>query len=178
MNYGAIELQFAEPFAEALVAIPAFRTWVLRQTKFEAFAEEARLLHKEMKAHRSATAKNWWRSHFTDECRCPGCKGQETDLLAIFEIPQGFRFALHVEVKQPKDRFKENGIQAASYPLRAHCWSTKGTLARGLPHSAATTALLFSETQRTRYGPHLRHFETLLTFEETDEQLQSLKQAS
>lgn len=53
MGYGAVELQFASPFAEALANDVAFRTWVLRQTKFAEFADEAKLLDSEMLKKRS-----------------------------------------------------------------------------------------------------------------------------
>ncbi|MGY4618570.1 hypothetical protein ACVWZ4_003797 [Bradyrhizobium sp. USDA 4472] len=164
MGYGAKELIFAEPFANALVDDPAFRTWVLQQTMFCAFAD-ARLLHREMQMQRNA--RYWWRSHFTEACRCEGCSGQETDLLAIFEAETGFRFALHIEVKHPGDRFKEGGRQAAAYPVRAQCWATDGhTPANVLRHSMATTALLCSQAKLAEYAAHVPHFATVLTFEE------------
>src|SRR5258706_14186578 len=53
MGYGAKELTYAEPFANALANDPAFRTWVLQQTMFSAFAD-ARLLHREMQMQRNA----------------------------------------------------------------------------------------------------------------------------
>lgn len=167
MSYGRKELLYAEPFAEALVNDLAFRSWVLRKTKFAEHADEARLLNREMKAQRSGTAKYWWRSHFTETCRCFGCRGQETDLLAIFETNKGLRFALHMEVKHPGDRFKETGVQAAAYPARAQCWSTPGQAPPNvLSHSEAATVLLCSSTKLEEYAPHLKYFETKITFEE------------
>lgn len=167
MGYGKLELRYAEPFANALASDATFRSWVLRKTKFAVFANEARLLHREMKDLRSAKAKYWWRSHYSETCRCSGCSGQETDLLAIFELKARMRFALHFEVKHPGDRFKDGGHQAAAYKIRAACWSTLGgTPANILSHSAATTVLLCSETKLTKYAAHLRHFETLITFED------------
>jgi hypothetical protein len=164
MGYGPKELTYAEPFANALVSDPSFRTWVLQQTIFSAFAD-ARLLHRKMEIQRNA--KYWWRSHFTETCRCQGCSGQETDLLAIFETETDFRFALHVEVKHPGDNFKQGGHQAASYPIRAQCWATNGkTPANVLRHSMATTALLCSKTKLGEYAGHISHFATVLTFEE------------
>jgi hypothetical protein len=43
--YGATELIFAEPIANALVNDSDFRSWVVRKTIFAEFAEDARLLH-------------------------------------------------------------------------------------------------------------------------------------
>jgi hypothetical protein len=169
MIYGERELLFAKPFAEGLVNDPVFRSWVLRQTKFAVFANEARPLHREMHSKRSPGTKYWWRSHFTEACRCFGCSGQETDLLAIFETATGLRFALHVEVKQPGDRFDKKPNQAAAYPVRALCWATNGkTPARVLPHTEATTVLLCSELKLEDYAAHVGHFETVITFEDIE----------
>ena len=167
MGYGRLELQYAEPFAEALVNDAAFKTWVLWQTEFSNFADDARLLHQEMKERRSAVSKYWWRSHFTEACRCLGCSGKETDLLAIFETGIGFRFALHVEIKHPGDKFKNDGVQATGYPIRAQCWVTKSP-ANVLPHHQATTVLLFSAKKLADYAAHLPHFKTLITFEDIE----------
>lgn len=164
MGYGETERLYAQPFAEALVSDPAFRVWVLRQTEFASFADEARVLHEEMKQQRSGVSQNWWRSHYTEACRCDGCSGKETDILAVFETGTGLRFALHVEVKHPRDRFKADGIQARGYPLRASCWLEKPP-PKVLPHHQATTVLLFSSEKKTEYLPHLSHFKTLITFE-------------
>lgn len=101
----------AEPFARALVEDIAFRNWVIGRTEFASFAENSRLLNEEM--HQKRNAENWWRSHFTEKCRCADCSGKETDLLAIFETPTGFRFALHIEFKRPGDKFKSDGVQSA-----------------------------------------------------------------
>ena len=120
MIYGYKERRYAEPFAEALVNDPVFRSWVLRQTIFANYADGARLLHREMHAQRNASARTWWGSHFTEACRCSGCSGQETDLLAVFETATGLRFAVHVEVKHSDDKLRER--TATSTP----CWKPGG----------------------------------------------------
>lgn len=165
MLYGSLEYAYAEPFASALVVDPAFRCWVLRQTKFAPYAAEARLLHEEMGARRSKGSATWWRSHFTEKCRCQGCSGQETDILAVFEVVTGHRFALHVEVKQPTDRFPVDKDQAANYALRAQCWVTSAPKAV-LPHAAADTALLCGVSKLEEYRSHLPKFGAVITFED------------
>jgi hypothetical protein len=80
---------------------------------------------KKMARHRGNLTAEWWRFHFTEKCRCLGCSGKETDILAIFESEARIRFALHFEVKQPTDKFKSDGIQSKGYPLRAQCWANK-----------------------------------------------------
>jgi hypothetical protein len=168
MRYGRVEYVYAEPIAQALVEDRAFRKWLLDRTEFSAFSE-ARLLHEEMKAHRSATAENWWRSHFTESCRCQGCSGKETDLLAIFESSTTVRFALHIEIKRPGDRFKANGVQSRGYPLRAQCWAQNAP-PNVLPHNLASTVLIFSEADRALFLSHLPYFKTLITLEDIKRQ--------
>jgi hypothetical protein len=145
MRYGAVEFAYAEPFANALVEDSSFRAWVLRQTKFSEFADEARILSDEMMALR-AGATTSWRSHYTEKCRCQGCSGQETDILAIFESTTGTRFALHFEVKHPGDKFPTNKDQAANYALRAKCWVDNPPQSV-LPHDDAATVLLCSASK-------------------------------
>ncbi|KQO52215.1 hypothetical protein ASF08_21715 [Methylobacterium sp. Leaf85] len=164
MLYGSLEYAFAQPFAEALVHASDFRAWVIRQTKFAASADTARLLHEEMWAHRSRGAATWWRSHFTERCRCEGCRGQETDVLAVFEAQCGARFALHVEVKGPTDRFPARRDQAANYGLRASCWAKSAPKAV-LPHGDAATMLLCSASKLAEYAAHLPNFGSVITFE-------------
>lgn len=162
-SYGPIEMAFASPFADGLRDSAVFRKWVIGKTPFKAHARTAVLLHEEMQAKRGAAT--WWRSHYQERCRCEGCSGQETDILAIFS-DGATRFAIHVEVKHPGDKFS-NDQQAPSYPIRAACWAGAGrNPARVIPHDFASTMLLFSENCRTVFAPHLPHFSSLITFEE------------
>jgi hypothetical protein len=167
MDYGRKEFIVAAPVAERLVGDDHFRTWLLKQTKFAPFAKEARLLHEEMAAKRSKVAKTWWRSHFTESCRCSGCSGQETDLLAVFENAAGERFALHFEVKNNEDDFHSER-QAASYRVRAQCWIVKPPN-KVLPHKDAATVLLCARKNLKKHGTHKDYFDTVITFEDIAE---------
>ncbi len=164
MRYGSIEWAYAQPIAQALAEDSSFRAWFLGQTPFAAMAGDARLLDKEMKARRSAVSETWWRSHYTEKCRCAGCSGQETDMLAIFEA-KGARFALHIEVKQPKDNFNPAKDQALNYGLRAKCWAQSAPAAV-LPHSGAATVLLHCNTRRDDYGQNIDKFDTAIAFQD------------
>jgi hypothetical protein len=166
MKYGTTEYGYAEPVAHGLSSDPTFRKWILSKTEF-CEMDSARLLDSEMRAWRGNLSAEWWRFHFTEKCRCDGCSGKETDILAIFEDQSGIRFALHFEVKHPNDRFKSDGIQSRGYPLRAQCWAKKA-LAKVLPHHHASTVLLFSEQKREEFAPHLPHFKTLITFDDIE----------
>lgn len=165
MKYGSVEYKYAEPFANSLVEDAEFRSWVLEQTKFAPVAKGARLLHHEMRAKRNGVSKTWWRSHYTERCRCEGCSGQETDVLAVFETRNGDRFALHFEVKQPADKFPPRKDQAGNYALRAACWANNAPNAV-VPHSDAATVLLCSARKLPDYSPHLLKFGTVITFED------------
>jgi hypothetical protein len=166
MKYGSTEYLYAAPIAQALVDDPPFRRWLLLKSPFADYAD-SRVLHEEMRSHRANPTAEWWRFHFTESCRCDGCSGKETDLLAIFESGTGVRFALHFEVKQPKDIFKRDGIQSRGYPLRAQCWASNPP-AKVRPHHLASAGLFFSEQKRIEYAPHLPAFPTLITFEEIE----------
>jgi hypothetical protein len=164
--YGSKEFAFAEPFINALVDNPSFRTWVLQQTKFAALADGSRVLSDEMGKRRNNSSTSWWRSHYTTKCPCQGCVGgQETDILAIFETASGMRFALHFEVKQPEDRFPTDKDQPANYQACAECWSKKPPKAV-LPHACAATVLLCSARKQEEYAPHASKFGTIITFED------------
>lgn len=166
MRYGSLEYAYAAPIASALADNSDFQLWVLEKTKFGAIAKDARLLHEEMADARKATS--WWRSHYTEKCRCEGCSGQETDLLAIYEAPHGLRFALHFEVKQPTDRFTPGGKQALNYRKRAECWTA--TPPRSiLPHEQAATVLLCSQFILQRFSDEALQFDAAITFEEIAE---------
>jgi hypothetical protein len=171
MRYAAVESRYAEPIAETLVSDPAFRAWFLRKTVFSEYADAARILDREMLAKRSRTARNYWQSHYTESCRCPGCRGQETDLLAICKTPMGRCFALHVEVKQPRDKFKPG--QAAAYPARAQCW-LRTPPNNVVGHSETTTVLLCCAHKLAEYAPDCQHFATVITFQDIQENFPSI----
>ena len=171
MKYGSVEYRYAAPIAKALVDDEAFRRWVLKQSKFAASAD-ARILHEEMKSYRRNTTAEWWRFYFTEGCRCLGCSGKETDIFTVFEKGSE-RFAIHFEIKQPKDKFKSDGVQARGYPLRADCWA-KSPPPRVLPHEYAATGIFFSEEKRKEYAPFLDNFQTQITFEEIEREFPQL----
>ena len=164
MRYGELELAYAQPIANALVNRPDFRAWVLSRSPFHAWAASSRVLVDEMVSRRAKTSQTWWRSHFAEKCRCAGCAGQETDILAILESIAGERFAVHFEVKQPTDRFPSEKDQATNYRLRAACWVANPPSAV-VPHSAAATGLLYSVNKRREYGASVSKFDFAITFE-------------
>jgi hypothetical protein len=166
-RYGKHEYRYARPIAEALRADPDFRAWFIGQTRFAGLASTARLLDAEQMTKRTRRSATWWRSHYAmkpypyiDECG-----ERETDLLAIFETPDGFRFALHVEVKSPEDDFQID--QAQDYGRRAKCWMGPGRAPqRVLEHADAATVLCCERRFAVRDPEQARFFESVVAFED------------
>jgi hypothetical protein len=162
--YAHKERAYAEPFANELVANSTFCEWLLTHAGLGARATGCRVLNEEMKARRSKSAATWWNSHFNGRCQCEGCRGgRETDLLAIFELQDGKRFALHIEFKQPSDKFHKG--QAARYALRADCW-IEANPPLVVPHSEAGTMLICSASRIESYANELDLFGSVLTFDD------------
>ena len=164
MKYGALEYAYAAPIADALLNDAAFRDWFVGRTKL-ADLGPARVLADDMKARRSKAAADWWRSHYSEKCRCDGCRGQETDMLVVLEFDGGERAALHIEVKQPTDVFKTG--QGRAYAARAACWIKQPPNAI-VPHTKATTLLLCLGSRLQSFGAEPQEFDTLVTFEDIE----------
>jgi hypothetical protein len=164
VKYGAKEKVFSEPFADQLAKDPAFLRWMLDRTKFRDL-DGAHVLADEMKRKRSKVATNWWASHYTESCRCFGCEGSETDVLAIAADSNGRAVALHVEVKQPSDRFNLDRRQAERYSVRAACWASNAP-PNVIRHDDACTILLCSSDKLPQFAAEAAHFDAVVTFEE------------
>jgi hypothetical protein len=164
VRYAEKEKEFSEPFANQLATDARFLSWVLKKTKFRDL-DGARVLADEMKKKRSKVATTWWGSHYTETCRCFGCEGSETDVLAIVGDSNNRTAALHIEVKQPSDRFNLDRRQAERYPARAACWVSKPP-ANVLPHDDACTILLCSSAKLSEFAVEAAYFDTVITFEE------------
>lgn len=167
MRYGHREFQYAEPIANGLVENDLFRRWVVQCSPFAEHAETSILLHHEQKATRTASAENWWRSYWVSKryTHFAECGERETDLLAVFETKENFRFALHIEVKAPNDRFSLN--QAMDYKRRAACWSGRERAPRTVvPHDAAATLLCCEQGFLQRHTAEVGQFDAAVTFEE------------
>ncbi|WP_050044809.1 hypothetical protein [Bradyrhizobium sp. LTSP849] len=167
MKYGSLEYQYAEPIARALAEHEGFSKWVLSKSKFSEDAD-ARLLKNEMMLQRQTPTAEWWRFHFFMGCKNPCCSGgRETDIFAVFEAQDKRRFAMHFEVKQPKDRFDPARMQEKRYALRAQCWVDKAP-PKVLKHQDASLGIFFSEDRRDSFEPVLSCFPTQITFEEIE----------
>lgn len=177
-RYGANEYRYARPIAEAPEEDSSFRVWFLSQTRFASHAATAKLLSEEQKATRSPNAENWWRSYFAGSSYPfkSECGERETDLLAVFEATTGLRFALHIEVKSPGDKF---GVQQArDYGRRAKCWSGTGR-APGtvLSHEEASTVLCSERGFAEKRRPEAELFDAFVSFEDIAARLRSFPDA-
>jgi hypothetical protein len=167
--YARNEKKYSAPLADGLRLNVCLRTWILRQTKFAAHADSARLLDAEMMRCRTVKATNWWASHFRTDCDCFGCKGgKETDLLAVFEGKAGFRFSLHFEIKHPGDQFKIAQRQPDAYKIRAACWIARAP-STVLPHQDAETILICSPSRLHNYNTHAARFDRAISIEQIAE---------
>jgi hypothetical protein len=167
LKYGPEEYRYARPIAGGLIDNAPFRIWLLEKTRFREDAKMAQPLHKEQKARRTVRAENWWRCYYVknSSCSCGDCGERETDLLAIFSTPQDYRFALHVEVKSPHDKFSLD--QAKDYGRRANCWKGREKAPRTvLPHDEATTVLACERSFVSKNANHASLFDTVVSFDE------------
>ncbi len=150
-NYSPNEFLYARPLANALQGDKAFRHWFLADTKFAAIAGDAHTLPELQASLRTTPTaeKWWWFNHFCrDICSCKVATGLETDVFMVFEVPGGFRFAIHVEVKPPGKKLGQG--QAESYPRRAACWANPATRPRTvLAHDGFATILVCGDNLKS-----------------------------
>jgi hypothetical protein len=75
---------------------------------------------------------------------------------------------LHVEVKQPTDRFNPKVEQGKRYQIRAACWAAASPLT--VPaHSDACTLILCGERKLEDFAAEIEPFDAVVTFEEIAE---------
>jgi hypothetical protein len=166
------EFRYAKPIADGIVEDDSFRRWLISQTRFSSSAGDARSLWKEQLERRAPGTPHWWRHYFVGKksCACKQCGERETDILAVFENSVGFRFALHVEVKSPRDKLSID--QAKNYKTRSECWSGREKSHKTvLQHDEATTMLVCSsEFARTEMSK-ISEFDVVLGFDEVTQHL-------
>lgn len=165
--YGPVEFTYAKPVADAIARSDTFTHWLVSKTCFSKHAPFAVSLYRQQLHKRSKGILYWWRNYFVGEnsCRCKNCGGRETDILAIFDGKDDFRFGLHMEIKTPNDRLGAD--QALNYRKRAECWAGRDSAPRTvLPHDSATTVILASQTYLESGDPQISQFETAISFEE------------
>lgn len=160
--YGYKEHVYADAFANALCNDVLFLSWVLNGTKFTD-SVGLTVLREEM-VRKRPKAKFWWKNYWTGSCTCLGCSGSETDIFVVCGSERGERFALHIEVKQPTDRFDPAKRQGERYRARAACWAANPP--KTVPeHSDAATLLICSEDKLATFVDEISMFDRTITFE-------------
>jgi len=161
--YGYKEHAYCEPFAEALVENAAFRRWVLERLGLREFAKTCCCLREQQRAR---GARFWWKNYYCHEsrCSCPGLRGREIDVLAVFRDESGQTVGLHVECKRPGDKFSAD--QANGYRIRADCWSRqRRNPPTVIPHEVAKT-LLICDRGHTHAESNVMAFDDILYFDQ------------
>jgi hypothetical protein len=160
--YGHKEHVYADAFANALCDDPHFLLWVLKRTKF-ADRIGPFVLREEMIGKRPR-AKFWWKNYWTGRCTCLGCSGSETDIFVVCGSEGDDRIALHIEVKQPTDRFDPAKRQGERYKARAACWAANPP--KTVPqHGDAATLLICSQDKLATFADEISMFDSTITFE-------------
>jgi hypothetical protein len=144
-KYSPKEFLYARPIANGLLSAGQFREWFLAGTKFGARASDAEAQAEEQAALRTTeNSRRWfWFNYWCPKdrrCECRGEKGIETDILLIYQSPDHFRFAVHVEIKPPGEGLLTG--QAESYPRRGLCWTDSATRPRTVPPHQDFVAVL------------------------------------
>ncbi len=144
-NYSELELRYARPVAERLIESGAFRSWFLAGTRFQGDYLNALTIGDVQRGLRSPKMTNpFWFNYFcgrNSKCACKVGTGIETDILLLFERPDGRRLALHIEIKRPGEHLGDG--QAKSYSRRAACWANPLTRSKTVPpHQDYLTALV------------------------------------
>jgi hypothetical protein len=155
-NLRITEKQLDIAFAEKLISDKAFRDWLLLGSKFAHLRPGLRLLTEELSKSRRMPANSWrhvW-------CVMPDGTEGETDIFAVFEASDGYRFALHFENKPPHGILRPN--QGEDYSKRAEFLSGHP---RYLRYEGWETAIIAPEAFIRRYADQCRPFDRAITYE-------------
>jgi hypothetical protein len=163
--YGRIEHGYCAPVAEALATDFSFANFILSRTGLVDWHDNFRCLKNEQSQLRKS-AKFWWKNVFCSEstCKCEGLKGREVDILAVFERVDGARLGLHVECKNPRDRFHVG--QAHGYRERLACWTQPGRGPRTIPQHELAASLLICERNNKHSVSDINQFDGVVYFDE------------
>lgn len=158
------ELQLDRAFVDKIETSKTFVTWLLKQTKFEMYANTAILLNKEQAELKpKKKPENWWRHWW---CKLSDGSESETDIFLVFKVPDSnSRFALHIEDKPPHGKFTPK--QYLNYKKRAEYMSEKDEY---MNYSDYTTILLApnsflkANTEKTNYFDVIVSYESVAKF--------------
>jgi hypothetical protein len=152
---GPAEIELDREFAIALQDSPRFASWLVAQTRFGLLADESRLLYREQLMARNTL--RWWKQWW---CAIPGHGESATDILAVFETSDGYRFALHIADKRDGGPFADR--EEKLYAIRAEHMKNK---AKYLDYQSFATVLIAPRTFRNRHADRARAFDHYVPYE-------------
>lgn len=168
--YGPLEHPYCEPVAEALANDSSFAKFFMERAGRGNWAESFSSLKDEQSRLRTS-GDFWWKNVFCSEsrCTCPNLRGREIDILAIFERGDGERLGMHIECKNPSDKFSKG--QAAQYRERLSCWTKPGKGPRTIPQHGSAVAILICAREHRHAAADLDQFDAVIFFDEIAERL-------
>ncbi|MFN0193517.1 MAG: hypothetical protein ACKVP5_16340 [Aestuariivirga sp.] len=81
-------------------------------------------------------------------CLCRVRTGIETDIPLVYDLANGQRLGVHVEVKRPGESLGDG--QAESYPRRAACWANPKTKPGTVPAHHVYSTILACDRELAR----------------------------
>lgn len=168
--YGVIEHSYCEPVAEALACDVNFAKFFMTRAGKGGWADSFNC-QKDEQARLRTSGDYWWKNVFCHEgrCECPNLRGREIDILAVFERTDGNRLGMHIECKQPTDRFSAG--QAARYRERLLCWTKDGKGPRTIPKHHSAVAILICDRPNRHKVEDLTQFDATIFFDEISSRL-------
>jgi hypothetical protein len=168
--YGHIEHCYCAPVAEALAKDHSFASFMLDRTGIMGWQGDFRCMKREQ-AQLRKTAKFWWKNVFCPEstCKCESLKGREVDILVVFARNDGARLGLHIECKNPDDRFRVG--QAENYRDRLSCWTQPGRGPRTIPAHEIAVSLLICDRDNKHSSNDINQFNGIVYFDEIAQRL-------
>jgi hypothetical protein len=163
--YGHKEHLYCEPVAEALASDMAFARFFIERAKVTDWDEDFFCLKSEQLRLRSK-ALFWWKNVFCSEysCQCSNLKGTEVDIHVVFEQSDGKRLGLHIECKNPDDRFHSG--QSARYRERLSCWGQPERGPKTIPRYDKAASILICERNNSHNPTDLAEFDGVIFFDE------------
>ena len=153
------EPQLDRAFAENILDSEVFVLWVLSQTTFSKYADDAVLLNEEQaRIKPNKKPENWWKHWW---CELEDGSQSETDIFLVFShAGLENRFAIHIENKPPHGSFREQ--QPENYHHRALFMSKKE---KYMNYDMFCTVLLAPESFMKLNSDKTKYFDSLLSYE-------------
>jgi len=158
----SVEASLDAALAEALFKQPEFAKWLLGRTRFRDEVAECVFCRSD----NSWSAVRLERPNPVSGELEVLSKQCETDVLAVFQTPDGRRLALHIENKLATGSFTH--LQPELYQQRLQQWRNRPKLGQ---YSDATSVLVAPEAFAAKHGAQAQLFEAYVSHEELAQHL-------